>query len=102
MATAPKAVYAHIVKEAGYCGGKAAIDATRVRVMNVVFLWKEGKTIGEIRECYPELTEGQIHAALSYYYDHVEEIDAELRADEGSAARFESERAEAIRKRAAR
>ncbi|MGE0453221.1 MAG: DUF433 domain-containing protein [Vicinamibacteria bacterium] len=102
MATASNAVYAHIVKEAGYCGGKAAIDATRVRVMNVVFLWKEGKTVGEIRECYPELSEGQVHAALSYYYDHVEEIDAELSADEGSASAFEAEKAEAIRKRTAR
>ncbi len=102
MATAAKIVYAHIVKDPGYCGGKAAIDATRVRVMNVVFLWKEGKTIGEIRECYPDLTEGQIHAALSYYYDHVDEIEAELRRDEESAARFEAEKAEAIKRRTAR
>ena len=98
MATAAKVVYAHIVKEPGYCGGKAAIDANRVRVMNVVFLWKEGK----IRECYPDLTEGQIHAALSYYYDHVDEIEAELKRDDESAARFETEKAEAIKKRSAR
>lgn len=102
MASAAKVVYAHIVKEPGYCGGKATIDATRVRVMNVVFLWKERKTIAQILECYPDLTESQVHAALSYYYDHVDEIEAELRRDEASAARFESEKAEAIKKRAAR
>lgn len=102
MATAAKLVYAHIVKEPGYCGGKAAIDATRVRVMNVVFLWKQSKTIAAIQECYPDLNEGQIHAALSYYYDHLDEIEAELKRDEESADRFESERAEAIKKRAAR
>lgn len=36
MATAAKLVYAHIVKQPGYCGGKAAIDDTRVRVNDVV------------------------------------------------------------------
>lgn len=82
MATAAKLVYAHIVKEPGYCGGKAAIDNTRVRVMNVVFLWKAGKTVEEIRTCYPALSSAQVHAALSYYYDHVDEIDAELERDE--------------------
>lgn len=82
MATAAKLVYAHIVKEPGYCGGKAAIDHTRVRVMNVVFLWKAGKTVEEIRTCYPDLSSAQVHAALSYYYDQVDEIDAELEHDE--------------------
>ncbi len=33
-----------IVKEPDYCGGKAAIDNTRVRVMNVGFLPKRGKS----------------------------------------------------------
>ncbi len=82
MATAAKLIYAHIVKEPGYCGGKAAIDNSRVRVMNVVFLWKAGKTVEEIRACYPALSSAQVHAALSYYYDHVDEIDAELEHDE--------------------
>ena len=82
MATAAKLVYAHIVKEPGYCGGKAAIDNTRVRVMNVAFLWKTGKTVEEIREGYPDLSPAQVHAALSYYYDHVDEIEADLERDE--------------------
>ena len=33
----------YIVKEPGYCSGKAAIGATRVRVNNVVFLHKHGR-----------------------------------------------------------
>ena len=102
MATAAKLVYAHIVKEPGYCGGKAAIDNTRVRVNNVVFLHKQGKTVDEIRETYEDLSAAQVHAALAYYYDHADEIEAELRRDEDSAARFEAEKAEAIKKRSAR
>jgi uncharacterized protein (DUF433 family) len=38
MATVPvRVVYAHIVKDPDYCGGKAAIGNTGVRVNNVVF-----------------------------------------------------------------
>jgi hypothetical protein len=36
MATAPKLAFEYIVKEPGYCGGKAAIGRTRVRVNNAV------------------------------------------------------------------
>ncbi len=35
----------------------------------------------KIREAYPDLTPAQIHAALAYYYDNREEIDAELNED---------------------
>ncbi|TDI47254.1 MAG: DUF433 domain-containing protein [Acidobacteria bacterium] len=37
-------VYPHITKFPGVCGGRPAIDGTRVRVVNVVFLEKEGYT----------------------------------------------------------
>jgi uncharacterized protein (DUF433 family) len=100
MATAAKATYAHIVKEPGYCGGKAAIDNTRVRVNNVVFLHKEGKSADEILAEYPELALAQVHAALTYYYDHKDEIEAELAADDGSDERHERRKAEALAHRA--
>ena len=102
MATAEKLVYTHIVKEPGYCGGKATIDATRVRVNNVVFLHKLGKTIDEIRESYEDLSAAQVHAALAYYYDHTDEIEAELQRDEGAVARFEAEKAQDLSDRQAR
>ena len=82
MATAAKIVYAHIVKEPGYCGGKAAIDRTRVRVNNVALLHREGKTTDEILLEYPDLGPAQVDAALTYYHDHTDELEAELRADD--------------------
>jgi uncharacterized protein (DUF433 family) len=89
----------HVVKEADYCGGKASIDDTRVRVMNVAFLHKQGKSEAEILEVYPDLNRAQVYAALTYFYDHVEEIEAELRADEVAAARHERERAADLSRR---
>jgi uncharacterized protein (DUF433 family) len=32
----------------------------------------------EIQREHPQLTLGQIHAALGYYYDHQEELDREI------------------------
>ena len=102
MATAAKVVYPHIVKEPGYCGGKAAIDNTRVRVNNVAWLAKQGLTPQQVLEHYPDLTLAQVHAALAYYYDNTGEIDAELAAEEQAAADFEREKAELLAKRAGR
>ncbi|HEX6737484.1 MAG TPA: DUF433 domain-containing protein [Vicinamibacteria bacterium] len=99
MATAAKVVYTHIVKEPGYCGGKAAIDDTRIRVNNVVWLHKEGLAPAQILEHYPDLNLAQVHAALAYYYDHVEEIEAELAREDELAADFERRKAEILAKR---
>jgi uncharacterized protein (DUF433 family) len=88
MATARVTVaYPHIVKQTGVCGDKAHIEGTRIRVNNVVFLYKNGDTDAKIREAYPDLNEAQIHAALAYYFDNRAEIDDELNDDEAWARR---------------
>ena len=99
MATAAKLVYPYIVKEEGYCGGKAAIGDTRVRVNNVVFLHKQGRTAQEIMAEYPDLSLAQVHSALAYYYDHQSEIDGELAQDEGADERYERRKADALSRR---
>ena len=100
MAAPTLVSHPHVVKQADYCGGKASIDDTRIRVMNVVFLHKQGKSEAEILETYPDLSRAQVYAALTYYYDYVEEIEAELRADEAAAARYQQERTADLRRRA--
>lgn len=102
MATAAKIVYPHIVKEPGYCGGKAAIDSTRVRVNNVAWLAKRGNTPEQIVEHYPDLSLPQVLAALLYYYENQAEIDAELADEEQAAEDFEKRKAEVMAQRAQR
>lgn len=92
MGSPANITHPHIVKEGDYCGGKASIDNTGVRVMNVVFFHKSGESEAAILEAYPDLNRAQVHAALAYYDDHTEEIDAELRADETAADRYDQER----------
>lgn len=58
--------------------GKAHIAGSRIRVMDIVAMCVLNNTpIEWVVENY-DLTPAQIHAALSYYYDHQEEIDAAL------------------------
>ncbi len=63
----------------GYCGGRPHILGHRVKVKHVA-VWHEqmGMTPTEIVATYPTLTLAQVHAALAYYYDHTDEIRAEI------------------------
>ena len=59
--------------------GVAWIDDTNVKVIEVVLdKTAYGFSPEEIHFQYPDLSLAQIHAALSYYYDHQAEIDAEI------------------------
>jgi uncharacterized protein (DUF433 family) len=87
MATATKVSYPHIVKEPGYCGGKAAIDHTRVRVADVVAAHQRGQSPEQILETYEHLTLSQVHAALAYYYDNRDEIDEIFAREDADEAR---------------
>ncbi len=57
--------------------GVAWIDDTNVKVVEVVLDKRAyGWSPEEIHEQHPGLSLAQIHAALSYYYDHQQDIDA--------------------------
>lgn len=59
--------------------GVAWIDQTNVKVVEVVLDKRaHGSSPEEIHFQYPHLSLSQIHAALSYYFDHQSEFDAEI------------------------
>ena len=69
----------HIEKTPGTCGGRARIAGHRIRVMDVVAQHQDWKLSAEqIHENYPSITLADIYAALAYYHDHREEIDADI------------------------
>ena len=78
-----------IVKTPGTCGGRARIAGHRVRVQDVV-IWSEyqGMTPDEIVSHIPSITLADVHSALAYYFDHVQEIQDEIRADREYADEF--------------
>ncbi|MBI3330266.1 MAG: DUF433 domain-containing protein [Nitrospinae bacterium] len=59
--------------------GVAWIDDTNVKVIEVVLdKLAHGSSPEEIHFQYPHLSLAQIHAALSYYYDHQQEFDTQI------------------------
>lgn len=80
-----------IVKTEGTCGGKARIAGHRVRVQDIVIRYEHhGMTPDEIVSDIPSITLADIHSALAYYFDHVQEIQEEIRADRVYAEEFRS------------
>jgi len=51
----------------------------------------------EICDAYPGLSLAQVHAALGYYYDHRDEILAEIKADEEFVEEFKRKHPEWVR-----
>jgi uncharacterized protein (DUF433 family) len=76
-------IASHIEITPGTCGGKPRIAGHRIRVEDVV-VWHErmGQSADEIVTRYPQLTLADIYAALTYYHDHREEVDADMKAGE--------------------
>jgi uncharacterized protein (DUF433 family) len=71
------------------CGGKACIAGHRVRVLDIV-VWHEhrGMTPDEIVSHVPSITLADVHAALAYYFDHVDQIQQEMRDERLHAGEF--------------
>ena len=73
-----KSEHPHIVVVPGVCGGRPVIDGTRISVDFVAELHQLGEEASDIAATYPHLSLAAVHDALSYYYDHQQEIDQYL------------------------
>jgi uncharacterized protein (DUF433 family) len=75
-----------ITKTPGIQGSKARVAGHRVRVMDIV-IWHEDLSMSpdEVVAAYPTLTLSDVHAALAYYFDNVEEIRHDIRQNEDVA-----------------
>lgn len=69
-----------IVSTPGTCGGRPRIDGHRITVEDVA-IWHErmGMSPAVIVENYPTITLAQVHAALAYYFENREAIEADIR-----------------------
>jgi uncharacterized protein (DUF433 family) len=68
----------HIVMTPGYCGGRPRIDGTRISVESIARRVNDGVSAAKIVETLPHLTLASVYDALGYYYDHKDEMDAEI------------------------
>lgn len=87
MAEAVNTEHPYIVRLEGVCGGEPVIDGLRVTVRHVVTLHRLGETTLEIAEALG-ITEAQVFHALSYFFDHRDEILALIAQEAQAHARF--------------
>jgi uncharacterized protein (DUF433 family) len=74
-----KRAHPYIVSTPDTCGGSARIDGTRFPVRSVVvYILRQGMTPEEMVETWDHLSLAAIYDALSYYYDHKDEIDRDI------------------------
>lgn len=65
----------HIVRVEGVRGGEPVIKGTSISVRTIIERTRLGDTPEKIIDDYPILSISQVHDALSYYYEHPQEIE---------------------------
>lgn len=82
-------LHGYIVQTPGVCGGKPRIDGHRIKVQHIAVEHEVlGMSPDEICDSHPGLTLGKVHAALAYFFDHRDAIQADIEADEKLAEEF--------------
>lgn len=74
--------YRNIEHDPAKCGGQAVVTGTRIRVAIVLGCYRQGMSIEEILQQYPNLNPADVHDALAYAYHHMEEIEANIAGDD--------------------
>jgi len=71
---------------------RAFIVGTRIGVDNIYIAHElQGQSPDEIVDAYPHLTLANVHAALSYYYEHADEIRNQVRESREFAEQMEAQ-----------
>lgn len=75
----PQVEHPYIVRKDGVASGVAVVIGTKFPVRSVVqYVLRQGMTPEELVREFPQLSLPNVYDAISYYYDHREEVDKEL------------------------
>lgn len=77
----PKLDYRNIEQDPSRCGGQPVVGGTRIRIAIILGCYRQGMSVEEIVQQYPNLKPADVHDALAYAYDHLDEIEVDLTAD---------------------
>jgi uncharacterized protein (DUF433 family) len=83
----PKLDFRNIEKDPKRCGGQPTVAGTRIRVAMILACYRQGMTVEEIVQQYAPLKPADVHDALAYAYDHLDEIETGLAADDEAAVK---------------
>lgn len=81
---------AHITQTPGMAGGEPCVAGRRIKVRHI-YVWYElmGMTADEIANKH-DLSLAQVHAALTYAYEHLDEIREAIHAEEEIVAELKA------------
>ena len=83
----------NLVRTPGICGGRLRIDGTRMTVNQIITMHKQGLSVEDIVEAYPQRTLSEIYTVLAWYYAHKDDVDRELAAETAEDERLAQEHA---------
>ena len=64
-----------IVRDEEHSNGAPTIEGTGIRVIDIADAYEHsGYDPDEITQLYPDLSLAEVHTALAYYYEHIDEI----------------------------
>lgn len=78
----PKLDYRNIETDPQRCGGQPVVAETRIRVATILNCYRQGMRVEELTQQYLPLKPSDVHDALAYAHDHMEEVEAHLAADD--------------------
>ncbi len=83
MATAREAYDDNeIIRETpGVSGGYPCIGRTRIAVRLIVEAYRDTGSVERVHAYYPQLTQGQVEAALAYYRAHPARVDEDIESN---------------------
>jgi len=89
VSTAPANPYPHIDHDAR---GVPVLAGTTMKVVELVMAQRaHGWSAEELSFQFPQLSMGQIHAALAYYWDNRDKLDADIDGRSAVAAKLRSD-----------
>jgi len=78
-----------VVRNSDVCGGSPIIEGTRTRVIDIAIEYEIlGQSPDEIVSAHPHLNLSQVHDALSFYYEHRDELDQKAEQDQEFVTRL--------------
>ena len=77
----------NIEKDPARCGGQPVVVGTRIRVAAILGFYRQGMTVEEIVQQFPPLRPSDVHDALAFAYDHIEQIETAIAADDEDAVK---------------
>lgn len=64
-----------IVRDPDHSDGAPTLEGTGIRVVDIAVAYEHsGYDPDEITQLYPDLSLSDVHTALAFYYEHIEEL----------------------------